>query len=302
MNQIRITRKVPTLALAALLLVGMTACGNDEPDDQPASAPSSAPSSPSSTAPTDPETSPPEEEEESVTYETWFASGGGNLFVASRTQVATPAVGRAAMESLLAGPTDIERDAAVTTAIPSGTELLGLSIDGGIATVDLSGEFDDGGGSKTMFMRLAQVVFTLTQFESVDAVDFMIDGQAVSTFSSEGIVLEDPQRRRDYKDQLPSVLVTSPSIGSNVASPVMVEGTANVFEANVSIRILDAQGDVVTETFTTATCGTGCRGSYSESVEFEVAAEQQGTIEVYWGSPEDGSPQDVVSIPVTLSP
>ena len=43
-------------------------------------------------------------------------------------------------------------------------------------------------------------------------------------------------------------------------------GTADVFEAVVSIEILDEAGRTVASTFTMATCGTGCRGSYTTEI------------------------------------
>lgn len=98
------------------------------------------------------------------------------------------------------------------------------------------------------------------------------------------------------------IVVDRPLPDSEVTSPVSIAGSANVFEATVSIRVLDAEENVITETFTTATCGTGCRGDYSESVSFEVDTRQPGTIEVYEASAEDGSQLFTVRVPVTLVP
>ena len=104
---------------------------------------------------------------------------------------------------------------------PSGTELLGLSIKDGIATVDLSGEFESGGGSASQIGRLGQVVFTLTQFSSIDSVAFRVDGRPVTVFGSEGIVLEGPIGRADESDPnmsmfesvLPAIFVDGPAWG-----------------------------------------------------------------------------------------
>ena len=79
-----------------------------------------------------------------------------------------------------------------------------------------------------------------------------------------------------------------------------MSGTANVFEATVSISVLDARGIEIVRAFTTATCGSGCRGDYSEAVRFRVEGTQPGTVRVYESSAETGEPIHVVDIPVTL--
>ncbi len=279
------------------------ACAGQGPVDIPPLDGGSSPSGTPTTSPTSPSTSPTNGSNgsgETVTYEVWFTRGE-HLFVTSRTQPFTVAVGRAALTALLQGPSSAEAAAGVGSVVPDGTELLGLNIEDGIATVDLSGEYDDGGGSLSMRMRLAQVVYTITQFDTVQGVEFRLDGEPVETFSGEGIVLEDPQTRADYEDLLPAITVSSPVIGQRVSSPVTVAGTANVFEATVSIWILDENGDRIVETFVTATCGTGCRGDYSARVEYDIDHDQPGTVQVFESSAKDGKPMNVVKIPVTLT-
>ena len=237
-----------------------------------------------------------------VGYQVWLVRGE-SLFVTWREREGTPRVGTAAMEDLLAGPTPLEARAGVSTVIPAGTRLLGLTISNGIATVDLSSEFESGGGSASMSARLAQVACTLDQFETVKGVSFELDGQSVDVFSGEGIVLDHPVRCRDYQDLLPVILVEHPAIGQRVESGITVSGSANVFEANVTVRVLDAGGTELSRGFTTATCGTGCRGTFSMDVDFEVTHEQAGTIVI---SDDDaagtGKPPHEVRIPVTLMP
>jgi hypothetical protein len=243
-----------------------------------------------------------EPRDETMTYEVWFTQGEGPwLFVSERTEPSHPAIGTAALRALFAGPSEAERAAGISTAVPKGTELLGLSIQGGLATADLSAEFESGGGSASMFLRLAQLTYTLTQFESVDEVIFTLDGQPVGEFfSGEGIVIDDPMTRDDWADLLPAILVQGPIVGQRVTSPITVTGSANVFEATVSISVFDAAGNEIVRTFTTATCGTGCRGDYSEAVRYEVDGTQAGIVRVYESSAENGEPINVVEIPVTL--
>lgn len=233
------------------------------------------------------------------TYEVWFGYGQ-SLFVTERTESFRPQVGVAAVTALLSEPSAAERGAGVITAIPAGTRVNGLAIGDGIATVDLSREFESGGGSASMLMRLAQLTFTLTQFPTVKGVDLQLDGAPVEVFGGEGVVLDHPMTRETFQDLLPPILVESPVIGQRVSSPITVSGTANVFEATVSISVLDSAGNEIVRTFTTATCGTGCRGTFSKAIRFDVTETQSGIVRVYESSAKDGTPINVVDIPVTL--
>ena len=134
-----------------------------------------------------------------ISFEVWFARGD-HLVSEPRSHAATRRVATAALAALLAGPTAPERTNGDTTAIPSGTRLLGVSVKDGVANVDLTSEYQSGGGSLSMQMRLGQVVYTLTQFPTVGRVRFALDGAPVNVFSSEGIVLDHPVGRADYQN------------------------------------------------------------------------------------------------------
>jgi germination protein M len=299
----------PAIVLAATLGFTAASCGSNG-DATPAGP---IPSVEDTTATTDEvETSPTSTEQEptdtepsgegTVTYQVWFADAEG-LFVSYRTQERTPRVGTAALEALLEGPSSFEEDYGLRSAVPDGTQLLGLKIADGIARVDLTSEFESGGGSASMQMRLAQVVYTITQFPTVKGVIFSLDGEQIDVLGGEGIIIDHPLTRRDYVDLLPAILVTSPALGQEVGSPVLVAGSANVFEANVSVKILDENDEVIAETFTTATCGTGCRGTYRVAVPYEVDREQDGTIVVHDDDAAGvGRPPHEVRIPVRLVP
>lgn len=286
------------IALVGLAVLGascglaVAGCGSDRAVS-PAPAPRAGSSSDSEVTGTAPS---------SVSFEVWFAQGE-HLAPVPRTHETTPRVATAAVEALLAGPTQAERASGLTSAVPAGTKLLGISIKNGVATVDLTSRYQSGGGSLSMKARLAQVVYTLTQFPTVRAVLFHLDGKPVDVFSGEGIVLDHPVGRKDYEDLLPVITVDKPVAGARVTSPAVVSGSANVFEANVTVKVLDENGQLVGETFTTATCGTGCRGTYSVPVTFKVDREQPGTIVV---SDDDaagtGTPPHQVRVPVVLVP
>ena len=208
-----------------------------------------------------------------VTYEVWFTRGE-SLFMVRRDEPFTPRIAAAAMQSLLAGPSAREQAAAVGSQIPAGTQLLGLTIEDGVATVDLTSEFESGGGSASMNMRIAQVVYTLTQFPTVKGVLFELDGQRVDVLGGEGVVVDEPVTRKDYRDLQPAILVVDPQIGVRVGSA-----------------------------FTTATCGTGCRGTFFVRVPYEVTSATRGLIIVHDDDAAGtGTPPHEVRIPVVLTP
>jgi N-acetylneuraminic acid mutarotase len=136
-------------------------------------------------------------------FDVWFASGD-RLVSVQRTHARTPRIATAALEALLAGPSSAERASGVTSTIPPATRLLAVSVKDGVATVDLTSEYQSGGGSLSMQLRLAQVVYTLTQLPTVKAVRFELDGKPVNVFSGQGIVLDHPVGRADYRDLVPA--------------------------------------------------------------------------------------------------
>ena len=128
-----------------------------------------------------------------VSLEVWFSRDKG-LVAVRRAHAPTQLVATAAMNALLEGPTAAERSAGLRAPCPPGTRLLGIAIHDGLATVDLTSEYQSGGGAPSMQTRLGQVVYTLTQFPTVEKVRFRLDGEPVNVFSSEGIVLKKPGR------------------------------------------------------------------------------------------------------------
>jgi hypothetical protein len=229
-------------------------------------------------------------------------AGSAGLVPVLREIPATKATATAAMTAVLAGPNDAEQKASISTTIPAGTQLLDLTVKSGVATVDLSREFESGGGSASVLGRLAQVVYTLTQFPTIKSVVFEVEGQPVTTFSGQGVVLNGPVGRADYQDLLPAIFVDRPAWGAALGNPGRVTGNANVFEATFKIQLLDAGGHVLVDQQVMATCGTGCRGTFDTTLHYTVAKGQYGTLRVLDLSAKDGSPENVRDYSVWLIP
>ena len=182
----------------------------------------------------------------------------------------TVAVARAAVSSLLRGPTAAERKSGCSSLIPAGTGLRGVSVSRGVAAVDLSRRFESGGGSLSMQLRVAQVVFTLTQFPAVSRVAFRLDGRPVESIGGEGILVSPPVGRAGFEAQTPPILVEQPLPGDLVGRSILVRGTANVFEARLVVDLVTTNGVLLARRNILATAGTGTRGRFS--VRMSLAA------------------------------
>lgn len=222
--------------------------------------------------------------------------------VATGEPVQTPArgVAAAALRALLDRPNGRELAAGLTTAVPRNTQLLDLTVTGGLARVDLSGLFREGEGVPATRERLAQVVYTLTQFPTVKSVRVRIDGHTVTALGD--VKLDRALTRADFEDQTPAILVESPGLGTAVSSLFTARGTANTFEATFEYELRDAAGKVLAQHFETATSGTGTRGTFSFRVSFTVTQPTAGSLVVFERSAADGSRIHVRTIPLTLQP
>jgi hypothetical protein len=225
---------------------------------------------------------------------------------AARTADA-PAVAAGALTELLAGPTEAERAIGRVTAIPEGTRLLGVSLDDSTATVDLSKEFTAGGGSLSMQARLAQVVYTATQFPDIESVRIHIEGAPVRALGGEGVLVEEPVTRAGFEFQgrfdrlVPPILVETPRPFATVGDPVRVAGSANTFEATVHLELLDEAGNVLADEFVTATSGSGTRGTFDATLAVPEGVAGPGTVLAFEISARDGSRTNVVRVPVTIA-
>jgi hypothetical protein len=296
----------PSAGASASDAVPATAFPTDGPTPIPTGGPTGSPSA--SPAPATPGATPASSPTATVVVRAYFltttATGGIVVIPVLRTVPDAKAPARAAMTALLAGPDDAEKSAgpAISTTIPAGTRLLGLTIAGGVATVDLSTEFVSGGGSASMFGRLAQVTYTLTQFSTVSSVLFQLDGQLLTMIGGEGIVLARAVGRADYRDLLPAIFLDRPAWGAAAGNPAHIGGLANVFEATFRVQIQDATGNVIADQQMTASCGTGCWGTFAADVPYSVASAQYGVLRVFDLSARDGAPENVSEYRVWLTP
>lgn len=229
--------------------------------------------------------------------------GGPFLLPVAREVDRSVAVARASIEQLLDGPTSGERQGvpAISTTIPAGVRLLGLSIDEDIATIDLSREFGATDTSATVAQRAAQVVFTLARFDSVAEVLFRQDGKPVAIQTGDGSLVTRPVGIHDYLEFAAALSVETPVYGGLAGDPMRVTGFGAAFEATFQYALADDDGLIIEEGVAMTSNGTGW-GGFDFTIDYEVDRRQVGALIVWVNSAQDGSQIDVREYPVVLTP
>lgn len=123
-----------------------------------------------------------------------------------------------------------------------------------------------------------------------------------STPTAEPEPAGDPCADLEGGDELSFIFVGAPTPGQAVSSGFEVSGCSNTFEATYVWELVDREGTVLAEDFGTASCGSGCVGDFSFTVDYEVDERQVATLRVFEESAEDGSEVNVNSIPLVLEP
>jgi len=105
---------------------------------------------------------------------------------------------KATFDTLLSKTGDPEQDAFST--IPGGTQLLEASVESDGIHIDLSSDFQYGGGSASMIGRLGQVIYTATAFDPNAAVWISVDGKPLTLLGGEGLEVNQPMTRQDFDE------------------------------------------------------------------------------------------------------
>ncbi len=100
-----------------------------------------------------------------------------------------------AIELLIAGPTPEEERRNISSVMPAGLRLLGITIKNHIAYINFNEAFETGVGISMLQARLYQVVYTATQFKNIYGVRILINGKAKKFFSAEGLSIGKPLYR-----------------------------------------------------------------------------------------------------------
>lgn len=166
------------------------------------------------------------------------------------------------------------------SSAPARAALAALGVD---ATVTVSGGTAHVSARALTADETAEVVFTLTQFATVQRVD--IGARPALT-------------RSDFAASLPPILVESPAAGAQVPGTFSVSGTASVFEATLVVQLM-RDGTVLEKHTVTASEGAPGRGTFTTTLQGTPGA---ATVQAFAPSAADGHPQHEVDVPVTIQP
>ena len=100
---------------------------------------------------------------------------------------------------LMDGPHPSELSNDVLSLIPEGSELIGARIEGGTAFLDFNEQFRFNAlGIEGYSAQVEQIVFTATEFSTVDKVQFLVEGQRIEYLGGEGFWVGGPLGREDF--------------------------------------------------------------------------------------------------------
>ena len=151
----------------------------------------------------------------------------GEHFTTARRDAAGRDPLEAALAALAAGPTQDERARGFRTSVPRGTAFLGVEVRDRVAVVNLSAAFARGGGAVSVNGRLAQLVFTATEFAHVNGVRLALDGKLVDEIRR--VAVDRPLRRPDFDP---------PPVGGQ-AAPAPPEGKPSAALRRAQLRLIE---------------------------------------------------------------
>ncbi|OAT86709.1 Gmad2 immunoglobulin-like domain-containing protein [Desulfotomaculum copahuensis] len=205
----------------------------------------------------------------------------------------------AALEKLIAGRPVTPGAARV---LPPDTKILGVKISNGLATVNFSPEVLKANvGAEGEALGIQSIVDTLTEFPEIKAVSFEVNGkvdQRTKDWWGHVGLYEQPFHRDVSRVYEPAIWVTHPTTNQIAGVPLLIKGSARVFEGAVTARLLDDQGRELARGTATASSAAPGRGDFEIQLKFTPPPSGKGTLEVFSLSPRDGSEQNKVTIPV----
>lgn len=199
--------------------------------------------------------------------------------------------------------TSAEAADGITTAVPTDTVVNSVAVDGDTATIDLSAAFAGGGGTFSMSARLAQLVHTVIDAPDwINDIVLLLDGEQVTTFSSEGLELTQPLTLAGTEAVQGGILVAVPGAYTTVSTVVSVQGVADTLDGTINIDIVGPDDAVVASLGRVRTDNPTGWGDFAISLTLPKLTDGEILrIHTWEDSPTDGTPIYERFIPLTYS-
>jgi hypothetical protein len=123
-----------------------------------------------------------------------------------------------AMQALFEGPNTVELQAMLRSALPPGTRMLDVGLDGGVLVVNVTSDLQQLTG-EALIDGLAQIVLTASQITGVSGVIITVDGVRQQWPASSGELKSEPLTRYDFPGLVLSSQPAFPSVPSPTPAP-----------------------------------------------------------------------------------
>ena len=103
------------------------------------------------------------------------------------------------LNALLKGPTSEELNLGLLNLIPENTQLISATVKDGVAYLNFNESFRfNPMGVEGFVAQLQQIIYSTTEFPTVDRVQILIEGKRVDYLGGEGIYIGDPIGRNTF--------------------------------------------------------------------------------------------------------
>lgn len=100
------------------------------------------------------------------------------------------------IRTLLSGPTSDELDSGLLNLIPAGTELISAHVTDGVAYLNFNESFRfNPMGAEGTVAQLQQIIYSSTEYPTVNRVQFLIEGERFDYVGGDGIYIGEPLGR-----------------------------------------------------------------------------------------------------------
>ncbi len=104
-----------------------------------------------------------------------------------------------AIKELINAPSKWEKSKGFTSEIPHGTKIISVRESDSSIMIDLTSNFEAGGGAESTYMRIKQVIKTANANTSIPTYLY-INGRQANVIGGEGIMIKQPLNERSFDE------------------------------------------------------------------------------------------------------